>query len=143
MEQSILIIDDSKDIHRLIRSALQEEPWRIESAYDGPEGLELAAAGKFDLILLDLDLPSMNGFEVCRHLKADPFTSGAAVIFLTTLSGTDERACALKLGAADYMTKPFDSENLKNRIGQELRTQLPEYTIATYANNVHFTNRLR
>jgi DNA-binding response OmpR family regulator len=143
MEQSILIIDDSKDIHRLIRSALEEEPWRIESAYDGPAGLEMAAAGRFDLILLDLDLPSMNGFEVCRHLKADPYTSGATVIFLTTLSGTDERACALKLGAADYMTKPFDSENLKTRIGQELLTKLPAYKIATYADNIHLTNRLR
>ena len=143
MEQSILIIDDSTDIHRLIRSALEEEPWQIESAFDGPQGLEMAAAGRFDLILLDLDLPSMNGFEVCRHLKADPYTSRAAVIFLTTLSGTDERACALKLGAADYLTKPFDGENLKTRIGQELRTQRPAYKLATFANNVQFTNRLR
>jgi len=119
--RSIVVIDDSKDIHRLIRSAFTEEPWRVHSAHRGSEGLDIAASHAADLVLLDVDLPDMNGFDVCRHLKADSRTSRTSIIFLTSASASDEKICGLQLQAADYMTKPFDAQELRVRTRSALR----------------------
>ena len=142
MTNTILIIDDSNDIHRLIRSALSAEPWHIRSAYTGSQGLDIAAAGGIDLILLDVDLRDMNGFDVCRHLKADPIASQTSVVFLTTLSTTDAKACALSLKAQDYVTKPFDPADLQYRIEVVLRMRSLLDIVAAGPAHIHFTSGL-
>ena len=120
MTHNILIIDDSRDMHRLIRSAFSETPWLVESAYCGGDGLAMASANPPDLILLDIDMPDMNGFDVCRHLKANSRTSDTPVIFVSTLNGADEKICGLKL-AVDYVTKPFEAADLLARVETALQ----------------------
>lgn len=140
MKSTILIIDDSNDMHRLIRSALADEPWHIRSAFTGSQGLDIAAAGGVDLILLDVDLPDMNGFDVCRHLKADPIASQTSVVFLTTLATTDAKACAQSLKAEDYVTKPFDAGDLQVRIEAVLRMKCILDIVAAGPPHTRFTS---
>ena len=123
MVQKVLIIDDSKTIHAVVKSKLSDEPIEFHSALNGKVGLELAAALQPDLILLDLELPDLNGFEVCRLLKADPATMIIPIIFLTGASSTEQKIKGLQLGAADYVTKPFDVAELLARVGASLRTK--------------------
>ena len=123
MTQTIVIIDDSADIHRLARSAFAPESWNLQSAYSGSDGLVMATSQCADLVLLDVDLPDINGFDVCRHLKAHPNTSCTSVIFLTAASSSDEKNCGLELQAADYVTKPFDPAELRVRVRNALRTK--------------------
>ena len=131
---SIIIIDDSRDIHRLVRSAFVDESWQIRSAYSGSEGLMMATALAADLVLLDVDLPDLNGFDVCRHLKADLSTSRAAVIFLTASSSIDERVCGLQLEAIDFVTKPFEPAELCIRAKSALRIKS---MLDAIPNNLH------
>jgi two-component system, cell cycle response regulator len=123
MVQKVLIIDDSKTIHAVVKSKLSREPIEFHSALNGTVGLQLAAALQPDLILLDIELPDLNGFEVCRLLKADPATMIIPIIFLTGASSTEEKIKGLHLGAVDYVTKPFDVAELLARVGASLRTK--------------------
>jgi two-component system alkaline phosphatase synthesis response regulator PhoP len=136
--QNIVIIDDSRDIHAIVRSEFTEEPWNIHSAYTGGQGLAMASLCAADLILLDVDLPDLNGFDVCRHLKADTAMARTSVIFLTASATSDERICGLQLGVADYLTKPFDLAELHLRVRSALRIKgildvVPECVIDFHA----------
>ena len=121
MPREILLIDDSKAIHALVRARLTEEPLTLLSAYTGREGL--AAARKFtpDLILLDVDLPDIGGLEVCRELKADAATVNVPVILLTGAVSPDDRIYAPEVGAADFINKPFNPAELRARVRGALR----------------------
>jgi DNA-binding response OmpR family regulator len=121
MPQTILIIDDSIPIHQLIKVHLDEESIEIQSAYNGTSGLSKAAALRPDLILLDVDLPDMNGFDVCRLLKADSATAHIPVIFVAGSSSIDAKVCGLDLQAIDYITKPFNPTELCARVRSALR----------------------
>ena len=123
MPQTVLIVDDAIAMHGLIKVHLSEEPWEFQSAYDGPSGLAAAASLNPDLILLDVDMPGLNGFDVCRALKANEATSRIPVIFLTASASVDEKICGLELRAVDYITKPFDPGELCARICAALRTK--------------------
>jgi diguanylate cyclase (GGDEF)-like protein len=120
--QQILVIDDSKPIHDLVRALLADEAVEIHSALDAEYGLARAASLRPDLILLDVDMPRMNGFDACRAAKADRATAGIPVVFLTSLSTTDEMVRGLELGAVDYVTKPFNRAELWARVRAALRT---------------------
>jgi diguanylate cyclase (GGDEF)-like protein len=120
--QQILIIDDSKPIHDLVKALLADEAVEIHSALDAERGLVLAASLQPDLILLDVDMPTMNGFDACRAAKADRTTAGIPIIFLTSVSMTDEKVRGLELGAVDYVTKPFNRAELWARVRAALRT---------------------
>jgi len=122
MRQSILVIDDSEDIHLLLRARLKDEDVEILSASDGPSGIEAARRLRPDLILLDVDMPGLGGFEVCRELKNDPVTTPIPIIFLTGVSDQGDRVKGLELGAVDYVTKPFDFPELRARVRAALRT---------------------
>jgi len=119
--QKLLIIDDSPDIHELVTLWLAEEPLDFFSCATGIEGVKDAARISPDLILLDVDLPDIDGFEVCRRLKADPSTAQIPIVFLTGASSTDEKLRGLELGAFDYVTKPFDPAELRARVRTSLR----------------------
>ena len=121
MKPTILIIDDSPSVHQLVSSYCIGEPWHICSAYSGRQGLEMAASRGAEVVLLDVDLPDMNGFDVCRHLRQE--ASRSAVIFLTASATVDEKVCGLHLGGVDYVTKPFEPVELMERIRNSLRTQ--------------------
>jgi DNA-binding response OmpR family regulator len=101
MPQKILIIDDSPQIHALMMARLKDEPIAVHSADSGLSGLALAAEVHPDVILLDVNMPNMDGYEVCRRLKASPVSSAAPIIFLTGADSTEDKIKGLELGATD------------------------------------------
>ena len=121
MPQKVLIIDDSKPIHALVRARLAEEPIELHSAFDGESGISAALNLLPDLILLDVDMPTPDGFEVCRRLKDDPATMNIPVVFLTGMASTEQKIRGLELGALDYILKPFDPAELRARVRTSLR----------------------
>lgn len=121
--QKVLAVDDSEAIHNLLRVHLQKEAVELHSAYEGETAVRRAAHLRPDLILLDIEMPGSNGFEVCRHLRKDPLTMNIPVIFLTAAARTDQLVYGLELGASDYITKPFDAAELLARVRAALRVK--------------------
>ena len=114
--RTILVIDDAPEIARLVGKILGKS-YRLLVAEDGEEGLARAIAELPDLILLDLNLPRLDGWEVCRRLKSDPKTRGIAIVIMTADESTsDDAERALKLGADEYLIKPFVREVLLHNI---------------------------
>ena len=110
---NILIIEDEKNMSRFIELELKHEGYSCQTAYDGRTGLELALNHDFDVILLDLMLPSLNGIEVCRRIRAVKMTP---IIMLTARDNVLDRVSGLDSGADDYIAKPFAIEELLARI---------------------------
>lgn len=123
MPQKVLVIDDSEAIHGLLKARLSSEKLELHFAGDGKTGLERAAAIFPDLILLDVDMPQPDGFEVCRQLKSDSRTMHIPIVFLTGATSTEEKIQGLELGATDYITKPFEPAELRARVRASLRTK--------------------
>ncbi len=124
MKQRVLIIDDSRNIHALIKSRLGGEQLELQSCFTAEQGLATAGAALPDLILLDLEMPEMDGFEICRRLKAQPATMSIPVVFLTEVPGAaQERLKGLEAGAVDFVSKPFDPAELRARVRAALRTK--------------------
>jgi diguanylate cyclase (GGDEF)-like protein len=121
MLQRLLIIDDSLPLQKLIKSHLESEDLEIHSAYDGEAGIALAADIRPGAILLDVDMPDMDGFEVCRRLKLNVDTNSIPIIFLTADFATGDKVKGLELGAVDYVTKPYKPEELSARVRASLR----------------------
>jgi molybdopterin adenylyltransferase len=121
--ERILIADDDDDILEAVRINLELEGYEVHSARDGYEALERARAVHPDLILLDIVLPGLDGFEVCRDLRADSRTSDLAVMFLTAKSATRDEATGLLAGADDYVVKPFDPADLVERVRRVLASR--------------------
>lgn len=122
-QQRILVIDDSIDTHRLVRVQLRALDLEFARAEDGHSGLALALTAAPDLILLDVNMPDLSGFQVCERLKAEPATKDIPVIFLTGADAPDEKARAFELGAQDYVTKPCNAQELRARVASALRAQ--------------------
>jgi diguanylate cyclase (GGDEF)-like protein len=119
----ILIIDDSAEALTVAKARLAHEGHEILCAGSGQEGLEAAGRENPDLVLLDVDMPGMSGFEVCRRLKEDAATCSTPVIFLSGSGGTEDKVKGLDLGAVDFVTKPFDAFELRARVRAALRTK--------------------
>lgn len=117
----VLVIDDSPDVHRLLKARLRQEEIEIVSAESGEKGLEALKAQRPDLILLDLDMPTMDGFEVLRAIKDNPDTVHIPVIVLSGLDNSEDKVAAFDLGAHDYIIKPFEFTELRVRIRAALR----------------------
>ena len=120
METRILIIEDEEKIARFLELELNHEEYATEKASDGRTGLDKALEGHFDLIVLDVMLPELNGFEVLRRLRK---TSSVPVIMLTARDAVMDKVAGLDGGADDYMTKPFAIEELLARIRLILKKQ--------------------
>jgi len=119
----IMVVDDAEDIHDLVRIWLMDEAVELISVSGGGSCLARVGDERPDLILLDVDMPELDGFAVCRALKEQPATQGIPVIFLTGASSPEEKLQGLELGAIDYITKPFDPAELRARVRAALRTR--------------------
>src|SRR5450830_1601545 len=115
----ILAVDDEASNLQLLRQILQDH-YRLAYAKDGVRALELAAQERPDLILLDVMMPGMTGYEVCRALKADPATSAIPVIFVTALTDTSDEVVGFDAGAVDYITKPVSPPIVRARVRTHL-----------------------
>ena len=120
---TVLAIDDSELIHRLLKTRLQGERLELHNATSSAEGLKKAVALNPDIILLDIAMDGMNGFELLEKLKEDPRTRNIAVIFISATSEAMDRVKGLDMGAIDFISKPFDAFELKARVRSALRTQ--------------------
>ena len=121
MEQkkTVLIVEDEKNIVDIIRFNLQRTGYNTLEAYDGEAGLAMAREKKPDLILLDVMMPKMMGFDVCRALRAEG--DNVPVIILTAREEEEDKILGLEIGADDYITKPFDSKEMAARVKAVLR----------------------
>jgi diguanylate cyclase (GGDEF)-like protein len=121
MTERILVVDDDPDILQFVRLNLELDGFDVDLAGGGREALEMAAAAPPDLMLLDVMMPEIDGLTVLRRLRSDPGTANIPVIVLTARSLAEDRVKGLDLGADDYITKPFDLEELIARVRTVLR----------------------
>lgn len=119
--KTILVIDDEKDLIKLVDFNLSKEGFLVLGAKDGPSGLEIAKKNSPDLVLLDLMLPGMDGLEVCKKLKSAQETARIPIIMLTAKAQETDRVVGLEIGADDYITKPFSPRELAARVKAILR----------------------
>jgi DNA-binding response OmpR family regulator len=117
---TILIVDDTPENLRVLGELLEADGYEVRVATDGAQGRDIAAHSTVDLILLDIMMPGEDGYEVCRRLKASKATADIPVVFLTALDSADDEAKGLKLGAVDYITKPFQLELVRARVTNHL-----------------------
>lgn len=116
MKAKILVVEDHPDVLHTMVFLLEQGGCSVVDAQTGIQGLELARNGDFDLITLDVDLPGINGLEICRHLKRDPVLRQTPVIFVSGRSCDDDIRHGFALGAVDYITKPFDALKFVSRV---------------------------
>lgn len=121
MGQRILVVDDEKLIVKGIKFSLEQDQMEVECAYDGEEAVEKAKNNNFDLILLDLMLPKLNGYEVCQQIRE---FSDVPIIMLTAKGDDMDKILGLDYGADDYITKPFNILEVKARIRAIVRRNL-------------------
>jgi two-component system phosphate regulon response regulator PhoB len=117
----ILIVEDDRDIVEMVEYNLREEGYVTVSALNGEDGVRFAGSEQPDLIILDIMLPVIDGFEVCRTLKSDDKTSQIPIIILSAKSQETDKVVGLELGADDYVTKPFSPRELIARIRAIMR----------------------
>ena len=134
MPHTVLAIDDSPDVHRLLDVRLKLEGLILHHALDAEAGLAMAREVRPDLILLDVDLPTLTGFEVCQRLKVDPATAQIPIIFLTGATEVHTKVQGFDLGAVDYVTKPFEPAELRARVRAALRTKRYHDLLAARSN---------
>ena len=113
MSRKVLVVDDEKLIVKGLRFSLEQDGMEVDCAYDGEEALEKAKAGEYDIILLDLMLPKMDGLEVCQQYRE---ISNVPIIMLTAKGEDMDKILGPEYGAEDYVTKPFNILEVKARI---------------------------
>jgi DNA-binding response OmpR family regulator len=123
MSETVLVVDDEAVNRELLEAILTEAGYQVEQASSGEAALASATSRPPDLILLDLMMPGMSGFELCRRLKAHPSLEGVPVIVVTALGQVQDKEVALTSGADDFVTKPVDAEDLRTRVGAMLRVR--------------------
>ena len=119
--KKIMVVDDEEDIRELIVYNLKKDGFTVSSASDGEEALKQIRAGHFDLLVLDLMLPGIQGMELCRTVRNDPKTKDLPIIMLTAKGEEVDRILGLEIGADDYITKPFSPRELVARVKAVLR----------------------
>lgn len=119
-QAQVLVVDDQRENVRLLMNVLRQEGYVVRSAYDGHAALQSAQAMPPDLILLDVRMPEMDGYELCERIKSIPRLRSIPVIFISVADGTLDKVRAFALGAVDYITKPFELAELRMRIASHL-----------------------
>ena len=118
---SLLLVDDDPDILGLLQSQFRDEPFEIFTAGEGKSALNIVHTEKPDLIVLDVNMPGLSGLEICRALKADKNTQNIPIIMLSARNEEIDRVLGLEFGADDYVTKPFNTQELLLRIHSVLK----------------------
>lgn len=121
----ILVVEDDESIRNLIVSQLQDAGFQVSTAADGLEGLEAIRDRRPDAVLLDINMPRMDGFTMLERLKSDPETSDLPVLMLSAQSSPEDIRRAVQLGASDYIGKPFESRQLLRRVDRMIRKITP------------------
>ena len=118
MAKKVLVVDDEKLIVKGIRFSLEQDGMEVDCAYDGEEALKMATENAYDMVLLDIMLPKMDGFEVCQHIRE---FSNMPIVMLTAKGDDMDKILGLEYGADDYITKPFNPLELVARVKSQLR----------------------
>lgn len=126
----ILIVDDMVENIRFLSDFLTERRYQVRKAINGKTALMAIRAFPPDLILLDINMPDLNGYEVCRQLKADPKTQSIPIIFLSAADETEDKVQAFRVGGVDYITKPFQLEEVLTRVRSQLTIQMLQAQLA-------------
>jgi DNA-binding response OmpR family regulator len=121
----ILVVEDDESIRNLIVSQLEDAGFAVSIAGDGVEGLAAIRGRRPDAVLLDINMPRMDGFTLLEHLKKDPETSDLPVLMLSAQSSPEDIRRAVQLGADDYIGKPFESRQLLRRVDRMIRKITP------------------
>ena len=124
MTARVLVVDDILSNVKLLEAKLTTEYFEVVTAYSGEEALKRVAAEPPDIVLLDVMMPGMDGFEVCRRIKADPKTAHVPVIMVTALDQPADRIAGLDAGADDFLTKPIDDTALFARVRSLVRLKM-------------------
>jgi adenylate cyclase len=119
----VLVAEDNPEMRQLARDILQAMGLDVITAYDGPNALDTVRAQRPDLVVLDIDMPGMNGFEVCTAIKSDAETAQIPVLMLTAQGDVDHRVHGLAVGADDYLSKPYSPRELMARVETRLRAK--------------------
>jgi DNA-binding response OmpR family regulator len=126
---TILVIDDDELVSRTLQRAMKMYGYQVMVARSGTEGLQLARRHRPDLFILDIMMPGADGYQVCRQIRGDPLLKELPVLFLTAKMKDEDKIEGFRAGADDYLTKPFNMEELELRVKAILRRVHPAYTI--------------
>ena len=141
---TILVVDDTAANLQVLAGMLKERGYKVRPVPSGKLALQAAKFDPPDLILLDINMPDMNGYEVCEHLKADPKLSGIPVIFISALTEHWDKVKAFSTGGVDYLTKPFQMEELHARVETHLRLRRLQVDLENYSRQLERArNRLK
>jgi two-component system copper resistance phosphate regulon response regulator CusR len=135
MNRKILLVEDEASVVSFIKKGLTEENYEVSVALDGPSGLQMAQQNEFDVILLDIMLPGMNGIEVCKEIRRQ--NKKVAILFLTALGTAENVVIGLETGADDYLVKPFKFIELLARIKSLLRRLEPQISSDDFKDQVY------
>jgi DNA-binding response OmpR family regulator len=136
---NILIVDDSIDNLRFLANILTQQGYQVRKVLNGHMALTAARSAPPDLVLLDINMPQMNGYEVCQALKADPTTADIPVIFISALDDVLDRVRAYTVGGVDYIAKPFQFEEVIARVGTQLQLQALQRQAAEHRDRAQLT----
>jgi PAS domain S-box-containing protein len=137
----ILVIDDQPDNIRLLSKTLEQHGYEVRSTTSGTMGVVAARSAKPDLILLDIMMPGMNGYEVCQKLKADPQTEDIPVIFISAIDQVSDKVEAFRIGGVDYISKPFHIDEVLARVDHQI--QIRQLHAQLEEQNLRFQEELR
>lgn len=138
-QKKILVVEDDKNISMIIKFNIEAEGWICDTAFDGPTGLEKAKKGEYDLLLLDVMLPGMNGFDICREVRK---VSEVPIIMCTAREEEKDKVLGLDIGADDYITKPFSNRELISRIRAHMRRSAAAFSKNSAAASVNVIREL-
>ncbi|HQF71885.1 MAG TPA: response regulator, partial [Promineifilum sp.] len=124
----ILVIDDDDLVSRTLQRALKHYDYQVMTASSGIEGLQLARRHRPDLFILDIMMPGVDGYQVCRQIRGDPLLQDAPVLFLTAKAKDEDKIEGFRAGGDDYLVKPFNMQELELRVKAILRRAGPEKT---------------
>ena len=134
---TIMIVDDTVQNLRILENILWENNYRVLAIPDGEKAISIAEKHKPDLILLDINMPKMNGFEVCKALKSNRELSKIPIIFISALMDVNDKVNAFKAGGVDYITKPFQYEEVLARVYNHLTINIIQKRLEDYNNNLN------
>jgi signal transduction histidine kinase len=140
---SVVVVDDTVENLRVLANVLGEQRYEVRPVTNGRQALQAVHHDPPDLILLDINMPDMNGYEVCRLLKADPRTKDVPVIFLTALTDTGDKVKAFEAGGIDYITKPFQFEEVLARVKTHVALRQAQQALSQSYERLRGLERLR